>query len=262
VIIHTVRHHLPLLVLAAGLLASCITANTPLPPPPMHANGQVLWRITHEQCVPDQRDHNSPAPCALVSLKDGYVVLKDQRGIAQHLLMPTAKITGIEDPQLLQPGAANYFAEAWRERHVVGDRLGRPVADPLLSVAVNSAYGRSQDQLHLHIDCVEATVAAALRDESHGPTWTDRAIRLKGHVYRVHWLRSDALLTTDPFKWLADTVPGAKQQMGVWTLAVVGGTDRRGQPGAYLLADRANPLAGDPGSSEELQDHSCAAVVH
>ncbi len=119
-------------------------------------------------------------------------------------------------------------------------------------------YGRSQDQLHLHIDCVDAGVAAALRDDTRT---SDGRVRLKGHDYRVRWLPADALQTINPFKWLATTVPGARSQMGAWTLALVGGTDRRGQPGAYLLADRADPLAGDAGSAEDLQDHNCAATA-
>ena len=71
-----------LIALAAALLAGCAAVTAVLPPPPVHPNGQVLWRIIHDQCVPDQRDHNSPAPCALVRFQDGethgYVVLKDQ----------------------------------------------------------------------------------------------------------------------------------------------------------------------------------------
>jgi CDP-diacylglycerol pyrophosphatase len=254
-----------LFLLAPLLLAGCVTTTTALPPPPVHPNGQVLWGIIHERCTPDQRDHNSPAPCALVHFEDGethgYVVLKDLTGKAQHLLMPTAKITGIEDSQLLQPNAVNYFAEAWRERHFVGDRLGHPLDDRLLSVAVNSMYGRSQDQLHLHIDCVHEAVAAALRNTNSGPR-LGKAIRLKGQIYRVHWLTTDQLRTTNPFKWLADTTAGARQNMGAWTIAIVGGTDRRGRAGFYLLTDRANPSAGDPGSAEDLQDHDCAVAAH
>ena len=231
----------------------------------MHPNGQVLWRIIHEQCAPDQRDHNAPAPCALVRFKDGdahgYAVLKDQTGKAQHLLMPTAKITGIEDSQLLQPDAANYFVEAWQERHFVSDRLGHPVDDRHLSVAVNSMYGRSQDQLHLHIDCVDETVSAALRKTNSGPR-LGKAVRLKGRLYRVHWLTQGQLETTNPFKWLASAMPGARGDMGAWTLAVIGGADRNGRPGFYLLTDRADPAAGDPGSAEDLQDHDCAVAAH
>jgi len=253
-----------LLALAVLLLAGCAGLATSLPPPPIHPNGQALWRIVHDRCAPDQRDHASPAPCALVSLKDGeahgFVVLKDRDGVAQQLLMPTAKITGVEDPQLLAPDAVNYFARAWDERGRVQASLGRPVGRTELSIAVNSIYGRSQDQLHLHIDCVDAGVAASLRATEVPASGSDRPITLKGHPYRVRWLAADQLDATNPFKVLAQTMPGAREAMGAWTLALVGGVRPDGQPGFYLLANRADPAAGDPGSAEELQDHSCASV--
>jgi CDP-diacylglycerol pyrophosphatase len=253
-----------LAALAALLVAGCVSATVSLPPPPTHAGGQALWRIIHDQCLPDERDHQDPAPCALVRLKDGeahgYVVLKDRAGIAQHLLMPTAKITGIEDPQILQPDAANYFARAWDERRFVEQRLGHPLDRTQLSIAVNSVYGRSQDQLHLHIDCVDAGVAAALRGADVPRTGAGRPIALKGRAYRVRWLAADQLERTNPFKLLAHTVPGARRDMGAWTLALVGGVGRNGEPGFYLLADRADPAKGDRGSAEELQDHACASI--
>jgi CDP-diacylglycerol pyrophosphatase len=252
-----------LAALAAVLFAGCASQTAPLPPPPTHPNGQALWRIIHDQCLPDERDHQDPAPCALVRLKDGeahgYVVLKDRTGVAQHLLMPTAKITGIEDPQVLAPDAANYFARAWDERRFVERRLGHPLDRTQLSIAVNSAYGRTQDQLHLHIDCVDASVAATLRVADVRRSWAERPIALKGRAYRVRWLPADQLDATNPFKLLARTVPGVRRDMGAWTLALVGGR-RDGKPGVYLLADRADPAAGDRGSAEELQDHSCAAI--
>ena len=130
----------------------------------------------------------------------------------------------------------------------------------LVSIAVNSAYGRSQDQLHLHVDCVDASVAAALRQADVSRAWADRPIALKGRPYRVRWLTAAQLDTTNPFDLLAHGVPGAGHDMGAWTLALIGGVRRDGQPGFYLLADRADPRTGDPGSAEELQDHTCASV--
>ena len=254
---------------AVLLVAGCAAlppAAPPLPPPPAHLNGQVLWRIIHDQCLPDQRDHGDPKPCVAVSVKDGeahgYVVLKDRAGIAQHLLMPSAKVTGIEDPAVLAPDATNYFAKAWEARRFVAEKLGRPVDATWLSVAVNSAYGRSQDQLHLHVDCVDGGVAAALHAAAPPPSaaWAAQPLMLKGRAYRVRWLAADQLAAANPFKLLAETMPGARAAMGAWTLALVGGVGPGGKPGFYLLADRADPAAGDPASAEDLQDHACTAV--
>jgi CDP-diacylglycerol pyrophosphatase len=252
----------------ALLLGGCATVTKALPAPPSHPNGQALWRIIHDQCLPDEREHENPAPCTVVALKDGqahgYVVLKDRTGIAQHLLMPTAKITGIEDPALLAPDAVNYFARAWDERRFVELRLGRPLARTQVSITVNSAYGRSQDQLHLHIDCVDAAVAAILRGVhlARSSGWSGERITLKGRPYRVRWLAADELAKTNPFSLLAHTIPGARSDMGAWTLALVGAEGEDGRPGFYLLSDRADPATGDPGSAEDLQDHSCASVLN
>src|SRR5579863_8957116 len=77
----------------------------------------ALWKIVHDRCVPDQLQHATPDPCLLVDLaggvEHGFVLLKDRDGATQILLMPTAKITGIEAPEILAPDATNYFADAW-----------------------------------------------------------------------------------------------------------------------------------------------------
>lgn len=86
------------------------------------------------------------------------MVLKDRNGPLQYLLMPTAKITGIESPQVLQPDTANFFALAWQARHFMADKLGKPIDDAAISLAINSEYGRTQNQLHIHISCLQPAV--------------------------------------------------------------------------------------------------------
>ena len=86
-----------------------------------HGNDpDALWKLVHDKCVPDQRQNGNPAPCAVVDLREGdakgYAVLKDLVGATQYLLIPTARVPGIESPLLLAPEAPNYFADAWRER--------------------------------------------------------------------------------------------------------------------------------------------------
>jgi CDP-diacylglycerol pyrophosphatase len=254
-------------VLALALLAAgCATtpAFAPLPPPSPHPNGQILWGIVHGQCVPDQLQHASPAPCAKVDLAAGeargYAVLKDRAGVAQQLVMPTALIPGVEDPRLLASSARNYFAEAWAARTYVEARLGRRVPRTMMSVAVNSQYGRSQDLLHLHVDCLSAaardTLAAA------APRIGRRfsaPITIDGHPYRIRRLDGETL-SASPFRLLASEIPGARRQMAAWTLAVVG-ADFAGRPGFWLLAGHADPEHGEPGAAEFLQDHDCKAVI-
>jgi CDP-diacylglycerol pyrophosphatase len=249
--------------LLAVALAGCASVAPSLPPPPVHADGGTLWRIISTQCLPGQIERHDPSPCAAVSLlggqTHGWVLLKDRDGVAQYLLMPTAKITGIEDPQVLAADTANYFAEAWNERYVVAKTLGRPLDRTDLAVAVNSIYGRSQDQLHLHIDCLDKEVGAALRRLAlpHDEAWAAHGVTLKGHAYRVRWLDGDKLASVNPFDLLARSMPVARRQMGAWTIALVGAAGPGEERGFWLLADRVDPARGDRASAEELQDHAC-----
>lgn len=261
------RRTLAALGLLAALLTGCV-AQIPnqglTPPPPVHKNGLALWVIISTLCVPGQVQKHDPSPCALVSLEGGqergFVLLKDRVGASQYLLMPSARVTGIEDPKLLAPGVTNYFARAWEERGLVSAKLGRPLPREATSIAVNSIYGRSQDQLHLHIDCLDAQVGQELKALARriGPDWSKSRIRLGKHAYWARRLNGESL-SADPFRLLADTMPGARGEMGAWTLVLVGETDAAGRPGFYLLANRADPAHGEEGSGEVLQDHDCGA---
>src|ERR1051325_9340828 len=124
----------------------------------------ALWKIVSGQCVPNQLAHGDPKPCVEVDLKDGaehgYAVLKDLHGATQYLLIPTQRIVGIESPELLAPNAANYFADAWNARGFVEKALGHALPIDALGLAVNSKLARTQNQLHVHIDCVRPDVHA------------------------------------------------------------------------------------------------------
>ena len=70
----------------------------------------------------------------------------------------------------LSPGAPNYWAQAWHARRYVDQRAGRVLGRDELSLAINSVYGRSQDQLHIHIECIKPAVRAALPGIKNGDT--------------------------------------------------------------------------------------------
>ena len=244
------------LAAALGLLG-CAEEGVRLPPPPPHTNGLALWTLVHDRCVPDQAQHGSPAPCEAVEIDHGvargYVLLKDRVGPAQTLLLPAARVTGIEDPRLMASSAPNYFAFAWNARGVVAAKLGRPLPDRALAVTVNSLWGRSQDQLHLHIDCLSAAAVAGLARWPVATRWAP--LTLAGHPYLVRRLEGP-VLRVDPFRLLAASVRGAGGHMGEWTLALAGDPDGRD---LLLIAGHADPAHGVAGSAEELQDHDCAA---
>jgi CDP-diacylglycerol pyrophosphatase len=228
------------------------------------ADPDALWKLVHDKCVPGQEQKGDPAPCALVDLREGdakgYVVLKDLVGATQYLLIPTARVSGIESALLLASEAPNYFADAWRERSYTERAAQHPLPHQTISLAINSAFGRSQNQLHIHIDCIRADVREVLQRQLAviGDSWAPLSEPLVGHHYRAMRVLADALDGTDPFKLLADGVPGARMAMGEQTLVVVGAEFVGGSPGFIILTDRVNLANGDNASGEELQDHGCA----
>jgi CDP-diacylglycerol pyrophosphatase len=231
--------------------------------PAQAANPNELWNIVHGKCVPDEPQHGDPWPCTKVDVSrggGGFAILKDIKGATQYLLIPTRKITGIESPSLLAPYATNYFAEAWDNRSLVAWALLHPMPRDTLSFAINSDMGRTQNQLHIHIDCIRADVRQALLSQRSdiGPRWAPLKVLLAGHRYRAMRITGETLARQNPFKLLARGVPGAGADMGRHTLVVVGVLFDGDVPGFIALDDRADTAHGDWGSGEELQDHSCA----
>jgi len=249
-------------VLAALVLAVAAIAAYYFWAPTHHRN--ALWAIVHDKCVPDEEQNHDPAPCALVDVANGdakgYVLLKDIRGVAQYLLIPTRRISGIESPELLAPDAPNYLAEAWANRGLVSSRLHRELAWDGIGLAVNSISARTQDQFHIHIDCVRPDVRAALAQHAGeiSDQWQPLAFDLVGRRYVARRLSASAATSQNPFKLLADGVRGAAQDMGDMSLAMIGTVFAPGDQGFILLASQGNEQKG--AHSEDLLDRRCAVV--
>lgn len=225
----------------------------------------ALWKIMHDRCVPDEQAHGNPAPCARVDLdggpERGYVILKDRVGIAQYLLIATRKISGIESPDILAAGSPNYWAEAWQNRTYVSAAAKHDLGWDGIGLAINSQPARSQDQFHIHIDCLQPDVRALLaahRGEI-GTTWAELPFDLHGGRYFARRLAAAELASEDPFKLLASGMAGAAQHMGEETLVVAGVSFEAGRNGFALLAARAAPA--HPAHGEDLLDHDCALAA-
>src|SRR5579883_380118 len=221
----------------------------------------ALLKIMHDQCVPDEEVHHNPAPCVRVDLNGGmdrgYVILKDRVGVAQFLLIATRRISGIESPDLLAPDMPNYWADAWQNRTFVSAAVQRNLPADEIGMAINSALARSQNQFHIHIDCLRPDVRALLavhRDEI-GLNWVELPFDLPGGHYFARRLDN---LSADPFRLLAQGVAGAAQHMREETLVVAGLVFAPGHDGFVLLSSHADPAKGERAHGEDLLDHSCA----
>jgi len=210
----------------------------------------AIWRIVDQGCnMQQQAQVRSPSANGLTcDARDGYAVLKDRCGPTHFLLIPTARRIGVESPELQTAGEPNYFAIAWEQR---GRTVNAVPADADVGLAINSRYGRSQSQLHIHIDRLRPQVRAALQSLKLA-LGAQTYLELMGHRYRVDHLES---LANSPFaqaarEWDARTV----DERARLTLAVASD----GASGFFLLSDRADLAALDRGHAEELlQPRSC-----
>ncbi|TXI11015.1 MAG: CDP-diacylglycerol diphosphatase [Rhizobium sp.] len=215
---------------------------------PAFADSDVLWKIVHDKCVAQT------APCLSMNPAEHYAMLKDLRGVAQVLLIPTDKITGMESPALLDPATHNFFADAWAERGDVDARLPHAVPRDGMSLAINALQARSQNQLHIHIDCLGADARAVLKKDADriGSDWSPLSDIIAGHKFEAIRVNGETLGNFNPFLALAKTLKDPAREMGDHNLVVVGANFADG-PGFIVLSDVAMPGMG----GEDIQDHSC-----
>jgi CDP-diacylglycerol pyrophosphatase len=202
------------------------------------------------------------APCT--SIARDFAVLADRKGGAHYLLISTRTSRGIEDPVVLDPDAPNYFAAAWQARDRLSAAVGHAVSDDMVGLAINSARARGQDQLHIHIECQGATLQQALRAAGGqiGEQWAP--LPTLPYSYLARRVRGDSLDGANPFLLLAEGVPGARQDMGAYTL-VVAATRLPDGASFVLLAGRSGtgltavlPDEGEVPPGETLLDSRCA----
>ncbi|MEG1211431.1 MAG: CDP-diacylglycerol diphosphatase [Leclercia sp.] len=215
----------------------------------------ALRHIVLDQCVPGQLHQRNPAPCAQVKADAGYVVFKDRNGPLQYLLMPTYRINGIESPLLTQAHTPDFFWLAWQARSFMRLKHGSDLPDSAVSLTINSRIGRTQNHLHIHISCLRPDVREKLNahQAQMSTQWLPFPGGLQGHEYLARRVTDAELVKRSPFMMLAEEVPGAREHMGRYAMAMAQQPD-----GSFiLLATERNVLMFNLASAEELQDHQC-----
>jgi CDP-diacylglycerol pyrophosphatase len=234
--------------LATALVStSCVRLST--------VDSDGLWKVVGEQCVRNQRSENNPAPCKRVDFARRYAVLKDLNGRAQYLLIPTDRVSGIEAPEILYAGSPEYWQYAWNATRDVEARLKTSLDANQLGLEINSARRRSQNQLHIHIDCMRADVSAALASHRHDPPGAWQPLVLDGHRYRV--TRVTSLVDRDnPFRVVERSLD-AQQRMADQTILVTGAGEDTAHDG-WLIVHSGLDRDGGTGTAEGLLDHTCS----
>lgn len=216
----------------------------------------TLWVVTRA-CVAAQAAFGKPFPCLRVDLgghdRPGFAVLKAPLLKTELVVMPTDRIAGLEDHSLRKPSGGAYWQAAMSARQSVADALHGRLDISDVALAVNSEGGRSQDQLHIHLDCVKPAVRATLRAHASAFTgeWRPLPFPLEGERYYGKRIPAEALDGLNPFAQLAH-LPGPHDLQST-SLAMVSTSPSDPAPGAYLLAYRAGNS-----HAEWLLDHDCA----
>ena len=212
-------------------------------------------------------------------LGDGFTILKDfdkRYPLYAFLTLPSKAVTGIEDPQInffvLKPMALvntsysrNLWIDAWTwlsytvsPMYAANHKNVKPRVDQM-GLAINSETGRTQNQLHIHMACINKAVQTTLSTAKPTPPITMTAwsgpIPMtvpagSAHSYRAIVLTS---LAQNPFL-VMQSVPGySPKDPGKETLVLTGVP---GKSTYYLLEDYAHGT--DAGHGEELLDYTCA----
>jgi CDP-diacylglycerol pyrophosphatase len=232
------------------------------------ADRDALLHIVQDQCLVHWRQAHDPAPCARVvasGTPQDYAVLHDRKGGAHFLLIPGPTITGMEDPRLLRPETPNYFAAAWQARDELDEVMGHTLRRDAIGLAINSARARGQDQLHIHIECLQPGLYRALQAATENLRDQWAPLPIGDSIYMALRIRGPDVDTTNPIQMLANLLPGARQSMGDYTILVAGAQFADG-PGFIVLAGRTptrDALLGAPGKGlvapgETLLDATCA----
>ena len=182
-----------------------------------------------EHCLAHWSGQHSAAPCVEVHVDDaadagaGYAVLADRKGGAHFLLIPTRTITGIESPVLDRAGRAELsFRPRGRAHERLDAVVGQQVPTRFIGLAVNPLHARSQDQLHIHIECLRPDVTRPSHSRRRtsrlrGRALAPRRLELLGaaHRGRISTRRIPSSCSPQHF-------PDADRAMGDYTLVVAG----------------------------------------
>jgi CDP-diacylglycerol pyrophosphatase len=251
------------LVAAAALAYSPLSKGINLlshqsPDIPPNMGRDALRQIVQDQCVVHWTQHKGPAPCELVFLADGksnssgYAILADRKGGAHYLLIPTQTMAGTDASELLDPDLPNYFAQAWHARDLLSKFVGHEVPRAAIGLATNNVQNRSQDQFHIHIECLRREVMESLRAVAEQLTDKWSPVSVAGSTYEALRIGSVDLDGSNPFELLATLGPETRHHMGDYTVVVAGMQFNSG-PGFVMLT-------GTGRTGELLLESSCTVA--
>ncbi len=231
----------------------------------MELHRMALWQVVRA-CVADYKLTGAPFPCLEVNISGGEargnVVLRAPLQ-DETILVPTRKITGVEDPFLQSPEAPNYFDAAWRARTYLKTADGRAPERDDIALIVNSIIVRGQDQLHIHIGCLLPYARRSL--EAAAPQipiggWARIGAVVPHTMFWGYRIRATDLANAEPFRLVGEAFAGRARSRGDLTI-MVAGVRVEGDDEFLILASYAHaPGAWWPVGSDDLLGRACLAA--
>ncbi|CAG9182922.1 CDP-diacylglycerol pyrophosphatase [Cupriavidus laharis] len=214
-----------------------------------------LWQHVQERClVTEQARH---ADCAVVDRERGLVLYKDAIGASHYLVIPDHKVTGVDDPALWEGETRNQWAFGWEVRGIVGKAIGKHVPDDLVGLAVNSRASRSQDQLHIHLDCISEAARAFIADIAGKASEGWANFRFQGKPVRAVLIpSSDSTMRFNAFNAVRKSLaePERLADRGVFVTYVM----RQDGPSGFMVVDQpVDAASGSTGHASDFLDRAC-----
>ncbi|MGP1956326.1 MAG: CDP-diacylglycerol diphosphatase [Arsenophonus sp. NC-PE1-MAG3] len=222
----------------------------------LKVNSDKLWQTINQQCIPEFKNGNLHQPCIKVDQKNLYVIFKDMKGPLHNLLLPLDKISGIESPILQQKNTKNYFILAWQNRALFIKSASKPINEKFLSLAINSKYGRSQDQLHIHLACLKPEVYQIIKENEDTITtsWQPLKDKINNHQYMAIKVPAFYINKISPFIYLEKYAVEQDSDISYYGLAMMPSTQKNE---FILLTTRFKLLDLNFGSVGAIQDYQC-----
>lgn len=121
-----------------------------------------LRESMHKDCLSSTGEPFNTNEC--LNRGADFVIYKTKTEPYHYLFIPITDIEGVESPLFWQEGYPSWFTMAWRHRYLAAPNLGRKGVDiNNVGIAINSKYARTQNQLHIHINCIRPDVSLVLR---------------------------------------------------------------------------------------------------
>lgn len=240
-----------------ALLLAVVVAASPAQASP-DPYRDVLW-VALQGCLLTKKTTGRAFPCLTVDLGDkdrpGTAVLRAPGQSTHTVVMPTTAVVGLEAPELQQAAGNAYWKAALAARSYVVSALAGRLPVEQVGLAVNAENGRTQDQLHIHLDCIRSSVRASLQRHSHRlrETWIGFPGLLEGRSFLARRINADEVDSFNPFAALMQ-LPGRLPDLRATSFAIIPDAHTGLGKGFVMLAYRATKA-----HAEMLLDHSCAA---